>query len=103
MHKFYQKIYESHADAIDQIAERIRQYDKEIPDDICELISLASVKVHGDSMLEKLTNLHIDLNSKWNDVVSVADSAGDASTADMAAKLAGETAKFAWMLKSISK
>lgn len=106
LHQLFQTIYEDAADAIDQIAERIRQYDEKLPLSLCDLLEGATLKMPksgSDSHVETLYDIHTQLHEQWDNIATVAESVEDSATVDMAGKRAGVHAKFAWMLKAINK
>lgn len=104
LHQIFQASYEESYDAIDGIAERIRQYDVKIPEAFEQVLKESTLMIpKSGSYVEVLYDLHEQLHKQWDTISSVAEAAEDSATVDMAGKRAGAHAKFAWMFKSIKK
>jgi starvation-inducible DNA-binding protein len=104
LHQLFQESYLDSATSIDEIAERIRQYDVKIPNELVVLLDEKTVTVKENSnYVSQLKSLHESLEKQWNDISVVAEDAEDYATVDMAGKRAGVHGKFAWMLRSLEK
>lgn len=104
LHQLFSDSYSDAADAVDSIAERIRQLDVIIPKTLSELISHTTAKFDSEqSYVDQIKSIHEKLVEQWNDIAVVAEAAEDSATVDMAGKRAGQHGKFTWMLRSLSR
>ena len=104
LHQLFSDSYSDAADAVDSIAERIRQLDVIIPKTLSELISHTTAKFDSEqSYVDQIKSIHEKLVEQWNDIAVVAEAAEDSATVDMAGKRAGQHDKFVWILRSLSR
>ena len=103
LHKLFQEMYEDTADAIDEVAERIRALDVKIPDDILELLAIYPADPMKNGYVVYLRDYHQDAAKEWDTVASAAEKSGDSATVDLAGKRAAKHGKFAWMLRATQK
>ncbi len=103
LHQLFSDIYNDAFSSLDEIAERIRQYDVKIPDTFQEIIANSAVTTSNEPYIKQLLELQEKLKEQWDKVSVVSDAAEDSATTDLAAKRAGVHGKFVWMLKSLLK
>ena len=102
LHALFKDIYDDAAEAIDLIAERIRQLNTMIPATLPELLKLSSITNDtSKTFVEQLYALNQKMVDQWNNIAVVAEAAEDSATVDMAGKRAGTHDKFCWMLRSL--
>lgn len=102
LHELFGSLYETSANAIDDVAERIRQLGEIIPESLPELLQKAKASEikEGDGYLSKALKKCKTMASVWNSVAVVATAAEDAGTVDMAGKMAATYEKFSWKLSA---
>lgn len=103
LHSLFGDIYSDAFSAIDEIAEKIRQYDIKIPSTIKEILSNSPIEQSDEPYIKQLLEINKKLKDQWDNIAVVADAAEDSSTVDMAGKRAGVHSKFAWLLRSLLK
>ena len=104
LHEIFKDSYTDAADAIDLIAERIRQLDTVVPTSLPELLKLSPITANQElKFVERLYELHEKVEAQWNSIAVIAEAAEDSATVDMAGKRAGEHGKFCWMLRSLTR
>jgi len=103
LHAIFKDIYDDAFATIDEIGEKIRQYDVKIPSTFQEIMDSSAIKASEEPYTKQLLELHEKLKEQWDSIAVVADAAEDSSTVDMAGKRAGVHSKFAWMLRSLLK
>lgn len=105
LHKFFEEQYESLAEGIDEIAERIRMMQGVSPASMQEFLKLASLKESsgrksGDQMLKELLHDYEQLICFCHDIIKKTNDEGDEGTADLVIKLLRDHEKAAWMIRS---
>jgi len=105
LHTLFQEQYTELAEAIDELAERIRALGSKAPASFREFTSLASINEEisapADSeMLRQLRADHMSAARAAHHVVVVAEACGDVATADLATERVTRHEKAAWMLQS---
>lgn len=105
LHLLLEKQYEGLADALDDIAERIRMLGERSPGSLRQFIEMSSLEesigdIDGDKMIEILLNDHESLARFIRERISLASKLGDEGTADLLIQRLREHEKFAWMLRS---
>lgn len=105
LHLLLEKQYEELAEAIDEIAERIRMLGEIAPGSLKQFIEMTSLKesdgdIDGDEMLEQLTNDHKTLCRYIRERIELASKLGDEGTADLLIQRLRAHEKNAWMLQS---
>lgn len=104
LHGLFKDMYADAADAIDGVAERIRQLDVMIPTSLIALLQQSPVVASQDKKyVDRLYDLHEKLKEQWDSIAVVADAAEDSATVDMAGKRAGVHGKFCWMLRALTR
>lgn len=105
LHLLFEKQYEDLADALDDIAERMRMVGKPAPGTMREFLELTSLEeAHntpsGDEMIKQLANDHATI-SKWLRLaISNAQDANDEGSADLMIQRLRAHDKHHWMLIS---
>jgi len=94
--------------AVDELAERIRSLDAYAPISLKNLLGHASLKEAGQNrdsrqMAKDLADDHEEISQSIAELISTADDANDAATADLLTKRLGDHEKTAWMLRSSTK
>lgn len=107
LHKFFEEQYDSIDEAIDEIAERLRQLGEYAPGSLSEFLTLARLKEdNGGQIASKkmISNLLADheslVRSLRADLETVKDKFGDAGNQDFFTGLLQDHEKAAWMLRS---
>lgn len=109
IHKMTEAQYAELAEAIDEIAERVRALGHETPislDDILDggdLKEIKSGKIASSAMLEELAKGHELLAKRAHEAAEAADEAKDYFSHDMMVARIGAHQKAAWMMKSLLK
>lgn len=106
LHEMFEKQYRDLAEAIDEIAERIRALGFVCPGSFSEFQSLTCIPEDIDfidhkKMVANLLNAHEAVAKTANTVLKVADSAGDEVTVDLLISRINIHQKTAWMLRSM--
>ncbi|MBY0316786.1 MAG: DNA starvation/stationary phase protection protein [Bdellovibrionales bacterium] len=105
VHKLTEMHYQELAEAIDEIAERIRAKGDEAPValasilDSADLAEMKNSKVHGDKALAELVASHMTLAGKAKEAAEALEEK-DRFSADMLTARIGAHEKAAWMLRS---
>lgn len=105
LHLLFEKHYEQLADAVDEIAERIRALGFYVDASFSSFLSLATVKEEKkvlicNDMLVTLAEGHEALIRDARKVAEIADNEGDFATVDMIGRHLGMHEKMAWFLRS---
>lgn len=105
LHALFQKIYEDHFAAQDDLAERARAIDTLAGGSLASMLQRSKVADHdgrGDAvtMIKALLVAQETLSATMAGLADVAESHGDLVTQDMAIGRAHAHDKFAWMLRS---
>ncbi len=105
LHLLFEKQYEELADAVDEIAERIRALGFYVDASFSAFSSMSSVKEEKkvlicNDMLVSLAEGHEILIREARKLAEVADREGDFATVDMIGRQLGAHEKMAWMLRS---
>jgi starvation-inducible DNA-binding protein len=106
LHELFESQYTEMAEAIDEIAERIRALGVRAPGTFKEFSKLSSIKeddsiTEADKMIEKLVEGHSLISNKSREVVQLAASGNDEATADLLTTRIKSHEKMNWMLKSL--
>ena len=106
LHELFESQYTEMAEAIDEIAERIRALGVRAPGTFKEFSKLSSIKeddsiTEADKMIEKLVEGHSLISNKSSEVVQLAASGNDEATADLLTTRIKSHEKMNWMLKSL--
>lgn len=105
LHLMFEEHYTELAEAVDDIAERIRTLDVPAPGTYKALASLSSIEeVEGvpptDQMVDLLTKGHEQVVKTCREVLAVAQKANDESTASLVSDRMRLHEKTAWMLRA---
>lgn len=106
VHKLTESQYEELAEAIDEIAERIRAKGDEAPFSLADIIQSSDVselKAHSagdDRALQDLADSHRELSKKAKEALDGLDDAGDDFSVDIMTRRIGAHDKAHWMLQS---
>lgn len=105
LHLLLEKQYGDLAEAIDEIAERIRMLGERSPANLKQFLDMASLNesdgdLSGDEMLEVLLNDHETLCRFIRERIALASKLGDEGTADLLIQRLRFHEKTAWMLRS---
>lgn len=105
LHLLLEKQYEDLAEAIDEIAERIRMLGERSPASLKQFLDMASLNesdgdLSGDEMFEVLLNDHETLCRFIRERIALASKLGDEGTADLLIQRLRFHEKTAWMLRS---
>lgn len=106
LHLLFEKQYNELWQAADLLAERIRSLGFPAPGTYAEFTKLATIKEHtgipdAKDMIRILLEGHECLSRSTRTLFSVAESARDASTADILTERMEAHEKTAWMLRSL--
>ncbi len=105
LHSVFEGQYSELAEAVDEIAERIRALGHPAPGSFAEFqrlssIEEASIKPKALEMVKELLDGHETISQTANNVVATAQEGGDEGTADLMIQRIQEHDKTAWMLRS---
>ena len=105
IHLFLEKEYEKLSEAIDEIAERIRQLGEPSPGSLKQFLGVTSLKesdgdLNADDMLMELLKDHDTICVFLRDRIALASKLGDEGTADLFIDRLRAHEKSAWMLRS---
>ncbi|MCB0272905.1 MAG: DNA starvation/stationary phase protection protein [Bdellovibrionales bacterium] len=106
LHLMFETQYNDLALAVDEIAERIRSLGEPAPGTYAEYMEIGSIKEtagvpNAKDMIKLLVEGHEAVIRTARNVISLADEAGDESTADLATGRMKLHEKTAWMLRSL--
>lgn len=105
LHLFLEKQYEELADAIDEIAERIRILGEKTPGSLKQFLDMTSIKEssnssHGSQMIKELLDGHETMIRYLREIIDIASKLGDEGTVDLLVQRLRAHEKHAWMLRS---
>jgi len=105
LHLLFEKQYEALADAVDEIAERIRALGYFVEASFSAFASATSIKgeekvLNAKEMLSSLVHGHETCIRNARKVAEIADRDGDFATVDMLGRMIGAHEKMAWFLRS---
>ncbi len=105
LHQLYEEQYLELQEAIDVIAERVRQLGADTPPFGAPMDSLSAVRAESGvpsatDMVRELIDAHEVVGRAARDVVTVAEEQGDVATADLATERIEAHQKALWMLRS---
>ncbi len=104
-HKLLQEQYEEMAEAIDDLAERIRGLGHPAPGSMKDFLELATLKestspLSQDEMVNSLIKDHESLESQLHEQIAFTEEALDQGTADLLVERIRFHSKQAWLLRS---
>jgi len=104
-HKLLEKQYEELAEAIDELAERMRMLGKKSPGSMQEILKLSclkesSTKLSSTEMVKELVFSHEAMVEHCHDLIEFTDSLSDQGTSDILVERIRSHAKEAWLLRS---
>lgn len=104
-HKMFEAQYEELAQAVDEIAERIRALGSFTPASFGQFAQMSSIKdektgISAETMVNKLMKDHETLAQQASRLIVTAQKAHDEGTADLLIQRLKAHEKTAWMLKS---
>jgi len=105
LHLLFEKQYTELAEALDEIAERMRMIGEKSPGSMRQFLELTTLEesdneLSGDEMIRELMEDHTTLANTLRPIISDANKKGDDGTADMLIQLLRSHEKNAWMLRS---
>lgn len=105
LHEFFEDQYKSLANAIDEIAERIRMLDAKAPGSLSAFLELTRLQdargnLSADEMLKQLLLDHQSIIQWIRPQIEQISSLGDEGTADLLIQRLRGHEKAAWMLRS---
>lgn len=108
LHKLFESQYKDLAEAIDEIAERIRSLDAKVVStfssfDLLTQITDADENSDFEKMLEELTQDNLTVVDAFKKLQNKANKIDDSSTEDLAVRRIVVHEKNAWMLRSSQK
>ena len=108
LHKMFEEQYQELANAVDEIAERIRALGSLAPASFSQFAKLSSIKeemldISAEDMVKKLLHDHETMSKQCANVIAKAQQAHDESTIDLLIQRMKAHDKMAWMLRSSSK
>jgi starvation-inducible DNA-binding protein len=106
LHKLTEEQYENLADAVDELAERIRALGYPAPATLGEFIALSSIKespgiANAETAIRQLNNDHEEICRTFRETASIAGEFNDQVTADMLTDRLKAHEQMAWMLRSL--
>ncbi len=105
LHLFFEKQYEELAEAIDEIAERIRMLGEQAPGSLKQFLEMTSIKessalLHAPQMTKELLDGHESMIRYLREIIDLASKLGDEGTADLLIQRLRAHEKHVWMLSS---
>lgn len=105
LHEFFEEQYKSLADAIDEIAERIRMLDAKTPASLKEFLVLTRLEeakgnLSADEMIKQLIHDHQSIIQWLRPQIEQTGKHGDEGTSDLLIQRLRAHEKATWMLKS---
>ena len=105
LHELFQKIYEDHFTAQDELGERIKALEAHAEGRFAEYLKRSAVvesdgKLDDKSMIKELVADQEAISATLRDLAALADKHGDVVTNDMAIERAQIHDKFAWLLRA---
>jgi starvation-inducible DNA-binding protein len=105
LHKFFEEQYENLAEAVDEIAERIRMIGGITPATMREFLQLTTLKegnstINGDAMLHQLLEDHEVLIRQCHHLIEQGNDSGDDGSSDLCIQRLRYHEKTAWMIRS---
>lgn len=105
VHKMTEEQYQQLAEAVDEIAERIRALGEKAPVSLHEILGSADLNEFkhnsdGDKAISELWHTNEKLSALARELSIKVSEAGDVFTADMLTRRVGAHDKAAWMLRS---
>lgn len=105
LHKLFESQYEELADAVDEIAERLRQLEYRSLGSMKEFLAHTSLKensnqISGDEMILELTQDHRSISKTLSTFIKKTTELGDDGTADLFIRRIQVHDKAAWFLSS---
>jgi starvation-inducible DNA-binding protein len=105
LHELFQKIYEDHFEAQDEIAERVKALEGHAEGRYSEYLKRSAItesdgRVTAQQMIEQLKSDQETLSATLRALAELAEQHGDLVTNDLAIERADTHDKFAWMLRA---
>ena len=105
LHELFQKIYEDHFEAQDELAERIKAIGGHANGMLAKMVSDSKVlecdgKISDKEMIKLLAEAETTVASTLSGVASIAEKNGDLLTQDLAITRGQVHEKYAWLLNS---
>jgi starvation-inducible DNA-binding protein len=105
LHELFQKIYEDHFEAQDEIAERVKALEGHAEGRHSEYLKRSAItesdgRLAAQQMIEQLKSDQETLSATLRALAELADQHGDVVTNDLAIERADTHDKFAWMLRA---
>ena len=108
VHKMTEMQYQELAEAIDEVAERIRACGNEAPISLQDILGSTDLKemsrlhaASSDGGIADLAQTHLQLSKRAKEAIAAMEEENDVFSADMMTARVGAHEKAAWMLKSI--
>lgn len=107
LHKMFEGQYLGLAEAVDEIAERIRALGHRAPGSYAEFSELTSLQEEREApaaneMIRQLTRGHEKVTATARDILAIANEANDQPTIDLLTRRMLSHEKKAWMLRSLT-
>ena len=105
LHDLFQKIYEDHFVAQDELAERVKAIGGHANGELAKMVQESKVlesngKIDAKDMIKKLADAETTIASTLSGVAALAEKNGDLLTQDLAISRGQVHEKFAWILNS---
>ena len=105
LHELFQKIYEDHFEAQDELAERIKAIGGHANGMLSKMVTESKVlesdgKITDKEMIKLLADAETTIASTLSGVAAIAEKSGDLLTQDLAITRGQVHEKFAWLLNS---
>jgi DNA-binding ferritin-like protein (oxidative damage protectant) len=105
LHELFQKIYEDHFEAQDELAERIKALDGHADGQFAVYLKRSSIKesdgrLSAEAMVKMLAEDQETLAATSRALAELAEKKGDMITNDLAIERGEKHEKFAWMLRA---
>lgn len=105
LHEMFEKQYKDLAEAVDDLAERIRALESKSPASLKEFLQITSLEeasndLDGNTMIEQLINDHTSIANMLRPWIPESQKHGDEATGDLFIERLRYHEKTAWMLRS---
>lgn len=105
LHSMFEKQYEELAEAVDELAERLRMLNLTAPGSMREFLAKGTIQENaetltGDAMLQQLIEDHLSIADHIRPQISEVQKSGDEGTADLLIGRLRYHEKITWMLRS---
>ena len=105
LHELFQKVYEDHFEAQDELAERIKALDAHANGKLADMVVTSKVQEHSgqasaEEMIDTLANAQRTIAATLTETAAIAEKHGDLLTQDLCIARGQVHEKFAWLISA---